>query len=209
MNLGEIKARVQTILGDDSGVIVTPDDLGRWINDAQLEIVRKTGCLEDFIEIDVEAGTDSYPLPHDFLKDRRLTLSGLKLTRTTLEELDLIVPNRDISPVVSTSIRYYIYGRNLFLYPVPVSTVTDGLKLWYTYSPTTMVADNDTPQIPLAMHKDLVTYAVAQGYQTNEDFGSAQAKSAEFEQQVNFSRDEFNDNHKDTYPAVRLIAGDS
>ncbi len=208
MNLGELKARARTLLGDETGVVITEEDLTRWANDAQLDIVRKTGCLEDFISFDLEAGTESYDLPNDFLKDRRLTVNNLKVNRTSLEELDNINPDRDATAVADTATAFYIYGRKIYLYPTPASSATDGLKLWYTYIPRTMVADIDTPVIPVSMHEDILTYVVSQGYQSNEDYGPAQLKMNEYGERIVFSTEEYNDPRKDSYPAVRALPGD-
>lgn len=209
MNLGELKARVQTQLGDESGIVVTPEDIIRWLNDAQLEVVRKTNCLEDTIEIDVEAGVDSYDLPFDFLKDRRVTVNNYLLKRTTLEELDDLSPSRDVNQTTSDiPSRYYIYGRKIYLTPLPPSTITSGLKLWYVFAPTEMVSDASVPQIPLQMHKDLVLYAIAQAQDADENYGVSQNKLAEFEGQITLANDEQNDSSRESYPAVRLVHGD-
>ncbi len=208
MNLGELKARVKTLLGDDSGVVIEEDDLTRWSNDGQLDIVRRTGCLEGFINLDVVAGTEAYDLPADFLKDRRVTLSGLKINRTSLEELDTISPDRDALGTTDTSTVFYIYGGQLYLYPIPVGSITDGLKLWYTYLPRYMVSDLDTPTIPVSMHEDIVTYCVSKGHEVNEDYGAAQSKMSEYSSRVVFSTEEYNDPRKDSYPAIRTLPGD-
>lgn len=208
MNLGEIKQRAKRILGDDSGALYAEDDFIRWINDAQIDIARKTEVLQDFSTYSIVAAQQEYDLPDDFIKIVKISYNGITLKSTTLQEIDSLSPSRDSDSYRDSPYRWYIWGNRLWIHPLPVSDVTDALRIFYVFRPPTLISDNDIPAIPVQMHEDIVQYCVAQGRDLNEDYAGSQLSMGRYEQKVMMSRDEAKDPSMESYPSIRTLPGD-
>lgn len=207
MNVEDIKTRVFRQFGDESGAQIDESDIIRWVNDAQIDIVRRTEILQkEGTIIPVLTGTDEYDPPVDFMFPRRATLDGVLLQRTTVEEMDMYQGNREADGMSGLPDRYYIRGLKFVLYPVPES---DGdLVVLYVRQPTAVTAVGDVPEIPLYMHEDIVRYCLQRAKELNEDFDQADRIGADYEQRTNKAREESQSPHGDSYPAVRLLPGD-
>ncbi len=209
MRLGEIKQRVKRQFGDESGALIDDDDIIAWANEAQRDIIRKTRCLADSAYISVVAGTDSYDLPSNFLVAASVLLDGRKLTATTREEIDLLDPYRDTPDVIGdTPTRYYIWGQQLYLYPKPIADSTNGVRIFYAILPSTLINDDNIPEIPEQMHMDIVRYCLSMAKELNEDIDGAGRIRTEYENRIALSMDEAKGGNEESFPAVRCLPGD-
>jgi hypothetical protein len=206
MNLGNIKLAVQRQFGDESGAQITQSDITRWAHDAQVDIVRKTEVLQVHSETDVIKDDGSYDIPTDFIRIRRVTYNDKKLERIELEEVDALDKSRDKASS-STPLYYYMWGRQLWLYPKPSSAGQSNLDIYYLKMPTELVADQDVPEIPVHMHEDIVRYCLARAKELNEDDAKAQEVMMDYENRLTLSNDEANNPENDSYPAIRDIEG--
>lgn len=205
MNLGEIITRVQRQFGDDSGAQITQADIIRWSNDAQVEIVRQTECLQIHAETDSIADDGSYDVPTDFIRLRRVTYEGIPLHRTNLEDLDGSTRG---AIAEGTPTKYYLWGEKLFLHPVPTSSGSGVLDIYYLKRPDTLVASNDVPEIPVHLHEDIVRYCLARAKELDEEDGKAQEVMSDFSLRMMQAREEQFSNEQDSYTAVRALPGD-
>lgn len=209
MNLGEIKTSVKRLFGDESGAQITDADIVRWANDGQVDIVRKTECLQKKTEFNVTANDESYDLPADSIRLRRVELDGKALSRVELEELDNVVPDRNVTGTSSGSpVVYYVWGQTLWLYPKPETAGTSNLDLFYLKRPAALAVDADIPEIPVHMHEDIVRYCLARAKELDEEMEQARNIFMDYETRVMLSRDEAQNPENDTYPAVRILPGD-
>lgn len=208
MNLGEIKRRVYRTIGDEAGVLIQPDSVADWANDAQLEIVKRTKCLQDSYTWDVVAGTDSYDLPTDFLAVEQLSVDGMDLTLYGLSDFNKQFPDRGSWDSSGTPGHAYIWGTKLYLWPNPSGSGTDNMTMLYILRPNSINDDREIPDIPVEFHTDIVTYCISQALELNEDHAQAQAKMAAFEGSVASGGSEHQWKDQSTFPAVRLLPGD-
>lgn len=204
MNVGEIKTRVKRQFGDESGVQITNADILRWINDGQLEIVRKTECLEGLATTVTTVEDESYSVPTEFIRIERVTYDGNRLQEITMEKLDELYPNRDSSDVSGEPEYYYLWSRNIWLYPAPSSAKS--LAIYYIKIPNELSADEEDPEIPVTFHNAIVRYCLAQAKELNEEYKEAQNIKAELDVELTLGDDE--QNAQATYPSVRLAPGD-
>lgn len=206
MNLGDIKRRVLTQMGDSNNALITAAAVVDWANDGQLDIARKTKCLEDSVDIPVVNGTDRYDKPADLMLIGSAELDGYLITATTREDVNSLDPSRSANATEGTPTVVYPYGDSVYLYPIPTSDGT--LRLFYIRTPEPLVADGDVPEIPVQMHEDIVRYALANAKELNEEEDIAQSIRAEYSLRISLSTEEAQNPNDESYPAVRLIYGD-
>lgn len=205
MNRGQIKSMVKRLFGDTTGTQITDSDIESWIALAELDIARRTKCLKKHAETDAVADDGAYALPPDCLVVERVTLDGLKLAKTQLEELDDI--HVSDTPGSGVPSYYYIWGDTLHLYPWPASAGTGNLDIFYVYKPAEMAADVDVPTVPSQYHEDIVKYCLALAKDLDEEDSQAGILRAQYEQRLVQAKDEEQGDHQ-TFPAVRCLPGD-
>lgn len=205
MLTSEIQSRVKNIFGDNSGAQIDSPMILDWINDGQTDICRKAECLEGIYTTSVVAGTDVYPYPTDFIKEQRLLVNGIKLSRLTLPSIDVLFPDRGADSYTGSSLYYFHHNRSFNLYPKPGSNITNGLVVWYIRNATPVAVE---PEIPSVFHEDLVRYCLMRAWELDENFGQAQVAKQEYDQRLLNTIADSNDYSSNSYPAVRLIAGD-
>lgn len=211
MQLSELITRVRKQLGDETSAEHSDSDIVGWINEAQLDIARKTETLQSHSQIDNIEDEECYGVPADFIKLRRVTYNGVLLKPTTLEKLDSFYPNRDKDgPVTGVAAYYYVWANKLYLYPAPEEAGTGLLDIWYTRAPIDLsaTAPSASPEIPIHFHRDLVVFAVAKGKEAQEEQGISNSMLDRYEVNLSQARDETLTKTNDSYPSVRELASD-
>lgn len=208
MNTGSLVRRVQTQFGDFSGKHITREMILEWLNDAQLDIVKKTKALEKHVKVTSIEGDGSYELPDAFVAIRSVQYDGNVLQATKLEDIDQMFPDRhnseaDVKGVPSF---YYVFARNLWVYPVPDGTKT--LSVYYVKAPATLVNDEDEPEIPFTMHLAMVRYALSKAKEFDDSPEQAIAIMADYEISIAQDRNDYQEPEQHTYPAIRSLPGD-
>lgn len=175
LNRGEIRTQIRNLIGDATAYVTVQ----RWSNDilntriemAQLDIVRKSKCLEKTTYYYVHYGTRTYTLPTDYLaiarveyfvkgttdiykKIDRYTLLGLDNWNIYWQQLGKGLPEK-----------YYLWANSIGLVPVASNDYkgTDKLKINYIAQPISMTGDSDIPfnSIPqLYPYHDLIIWYV-------------------------------------------------
>jgi len=176
MNVTDIIRKTQRLFGDSSAeIIISPQDIYDWINEAQLTIVRQTDCL---------TGTDTaalstYPkaLPVDWIKTKRVSYGtnptqSLKLIE--IEDLDNL--NIDPASPVDSPMFYYHWAGQLRLYPMmstALNVVHDYVKL-----PTTIISTATALTVPVSYHEDIVRFCVMRAHERNENWNAFRESKA-------------------------------
>lgn len=207
MDLSELRTRVQNQLGDTSEAQFNLATIDRWLNDAQVDVVRRTEVLQGSTVLTSTANTKDYALPTDLLSIRRVEYGGAKLQGTTLDELDKSAPNRAVSYPSDTPSSFYFWNRRLYLYPAP-STGGSNIEVFYIRLPLLLAIGTDIPEVPVSFHEDLVRYAVARGKELDEETEDATRIYQDYENRLAVSQAESTSPHSDSYSAVRTLAGD-
>jgi Family of unknown function (DUF6682) len=205
MNVGDIKRRVTNILGDDAKVVFEDADLLDYINDAQLDICRKTGMLPEFSQVSPISGQENYILPANCIEVLRATYKGAKLYKTTWQEVDMISPMKDTGTSQGAPSHFYVIGNTIYFYPCPVTSEIGTIKLTYSTVPTVLTIDTDVPQIPLAYHEDICLRVIAKGHEQVEDYQASQAKTAEYNAAVSLTQEQSQEGSDESYPVIRDI----
>lgn len=209
MFVSEIQSRVKNLFGDTAGVQITDAMTLEWINDGQLDIARKTECLEGSYSINSVAGTMGYALPTDFFKDIRVTYDGMPMRKTTQGYMDTFWAGHEKTPVSQgTPIFYYFFAGQINIYPAPAANLTNGIVLNYVKIPAVLTGSAQTPEIPDEFHGNIVTYSHWRALQQDEQWPAADRLKQEYDEAVLSSIHDTHVTEKDSYPSVNLIAGD-
>jgi hypothetical protein len=208
VNLTAIQLNVSELFGDLAKAQVTDAFIMHWANEANNDIARKTECLQEIAQINVVAGTGNYPLPIDFIKEKRVTLDGKLIRRATLEYADRYYPDRDANVYNGTPHSYYFFENNIYLLPPPATSGTNNLDFWYIRYPAVLTAGGDTPEIPEQFHDDIVQYCYARALQHDESFTAAVEAMRAYEARIMVTASEVYTPDGTSYGAVRLLPGD-
>lgn len=208
MKADEIARRVQRSFGDDNESQIMLADIIDWINAAGREIAKKTEILQGIALLDTAVGSNDIVLPVDFLRDMRLEFNGVKIERTTLDQLDLFTDNDPTKSIGTQPLAYYIWGDKLHFYPYTNTLGVGVVKLFYVRYPTAISAMADTPEVPEVMHEDIVTYCMMRARELNEDYQEASRLQSDWTGRLAEDREIADNPNANSYPAVRNWDGD-
>lgn len=201
MLVSDIARQVGRSFGDTDQVIIANTDMIDWINEAQLEICKKTEC----IITTTTAVASIFPLTIDvtiptFIRMKRMLYGALPLVELEITKLDDV--QTDLGQRINTPQYYYFNGRTLNLYPLQQSNDATVITLQFVARPPLVSIVGDTPAIPEIYHKELVSYALAKSHERGENQAQYEKKMGEFEKNVNEDVDnEFN--RSSSYPIIR------
>lgn len=207
MNVADIKRRVTNILGDDAKIVFEDIDLVDMINDAQVDICRKTGLLVSEQLYSLSTTTPSWAIPADCIEILRAVMNGQKLYKTTWQEVDTLDPSKDSGTTRGVPDRFYVMGNKITFYPYTSTNTTNNIRVVYSCTPTVLVNDTDTPDIPLAYHEDIVIRVVARGHELVEDYQAASSKSAEYDKAITLTQEQAQEVSDESYPHIRDTEG--
>jgi hypothetical protein len=135
--------------------------LDEWINEGQEEFVAQTECLSCTAYDDIVADQHNYGLPDDCLRPYRLDYDGTALEYLTRAEMQAVA--YDQSDVTSGTPNYWWANEAaVWIFPVPSSNLSDGIRMGYFYLPATLSDDDDAAEIPARYQRMLSLYAATQ-----------------------------------------------
>jgi hypothetical protein len=203
MNAADLRRRILNNIGDDAGVMFETADVYDFCNDAQMDIVRKTEILRTSVQITTVAAQSEYSLPVDFIVEKRVTYQGIRMKKTTIEEIDDWLDSKDDASTAGNPTFYYIVGNKIGFYPTPVGAVNNAIRVTYVKSPTTLANDTDIPEIPVHMHEDIVRYVLSRAHEQSEQYDVAQAIMGDYDKRLGLSKDQAQNQAAATYPVIR------
>lgn len=139
---------------------IGPDDIVRWLNDAQKDLVDILK-LETHINIPLIESQDMYDIPEDLNRFVRVyvddTLYRIKDLRTFKE--------------VPQDYTYAIWGKQIILTPMPdEDDVGKHLSIYYYKKPKELIELEDVSDVDDNYHELLTLYAIAQCYHKGQEF---------------------------------------
>lgn len=136
-----------------------------WLDEGQIDLVRRSECLVGNTTVNLTANTREYNLATDILRLKHIYYTDgtnyYRLHRSSLDELETYgdFPGE----TAGDPTHYYISMAAtpvIGLYPTPDSTVSNGLKYWYVKRPTDLTTAANDPNIPEPYHRVIVLYAL-------------------------------------------------
>ncbi len=216
MNVQDVVTRVRRTFGDEAAVQVTDEDVFRWINDAQVSIVRyneQALQVTDFINL--VANQSTYALPADYLLVHALRWkfssmdSYLKLTFKSMQQLDEEIDGWDGTNYPSGKPVYYTISENsVVLFPTPEESETAGLKVLYSQKPTDVDNLADNLALPLIYHNTIVKYCLWQASMLDDDNETALMHQANFTNDLDVLLNKETKEPLSVYPSITTLEFD-
>ncbi len=123
--------------------------------------------VKAYTDLDVTANQETYSLPSDCVKIKRMeiTYDGTNWKKVHFQDVgenqQFALDQTNIANRFSTASPYAeIFGDNLYLRPIPTSSVTSGLMMWYIARPSLLSTISSVITTPLDYQGYLV-YGVA------------------------------------------------
>lgn len=143
MIVSDVIIRVRRTFGDEAAVQVTDDDIVRWINDAQIEIVKHNdGALQSTDTMNIVANQSSYTLTSALLILRSLRYKYSDMTSfralryKSLQQFDESIDGWDGTQYPAGYPAFFTqYNNTVTLFPTPDRAATAGLKILYNEKP--------------------------------------------------------------------------
>jgi hypothetical protein len=216
VNLGEIRTSVQRTFGDESGVQITNEDVVRWVNDAQLNIVLENeSLLQATAFANSVIGQQTYSLPVDLLILRGISFKGTsdvsynRLLGLDRQKFDEYIDGWDGTTYnAGTPQAYFVWDGSIEVFPVPSEAVTNGFKIWYNQKPTPVVNDVDVPSIPEIYHNAISDMCLQSAYEMDEDWDAVGNKAQQVNASIKLLRGREDWTSQDTYPVISVRAED-
>ena len=192
MIVSDIVVRVRRIFGDEAAVQVTDDDIMRWINDGQVEVIKNNdGALQKTDLLDLVATQSVYTLPTDMfilrsLRYKYTDMSSFSALRyKNMQEFDDSVDGWDGTLYSNAHPLYFtMYEGSVTLFPTPDQSATDGLKVLYNQKPTDVNDVTDVLSLPLIYHNSIVKYCMWQASLLDEDHQPAVMYQGNFQEDM-------------------------
>jgi hypothetical protein len=212
VNVQDVVTRIRRTFGDEAAVQVTNDDVIRWINDGQIEIVKSNeSALQKTDFVNLVAGTSQYNLPADLfmLRSMRYKFSSMlsfsALKYVNMQQFDETVDGWDGTAYSSGSPLYFtMYEGKVVLFPTPNQSMVAGLKVLYNQKPTDVVNLGDSLALPLIYHNTIVRYCLWQAGLLDEDNESAMMYRNDFQSDTNTLNNRENADPNATYPVITV-----
>lgn len=213
MNVQDVVTRVRRKFGDEAAVQVSNDDVIRWINDGQVEIVKRNdGALQKSDVVNLVANQSQYTLPADLLILRTLRYkfadmqSFTRLKYQSMQQFDETMDGWDGTLVTADHPQYFtMFEGKAILFPTPGQSMTGGLKALYNQKPTDVVNLMDSLALPLIYHNTIEKYCMWQASLMDEDHEPAQAYRGDFQSDMDMLQTRESQEATATYPTITIL----
>lgn len=210
MIVSDVIIRVRRTFGDESAVQITDDDILRWINDAQIEIVKNNdGALQKTGVVDLVANQSQYTMPTDMLILRALrwkyasSQSFATLKYLSMQQFDESIDGWDGTLYgVGCPVLFTIFENKATIFPIPDQSYVGGLKVLYNQKPADVVTNGDSLALPLIYHNTIVKYCLAQASLLDEDHDPAVLYQTNFQDDMTRLATRETQEATSTYPTI-------
>ena len=182
----DVANSVKRQFGDPDGRQITDGDILEWINHVQQDIVNINPILKETAVTNVIEGQDIYEYPAQRIQYiEAIHYDGVPLEPYSFQEAELYILSREKSldmfqPVDYTPQIWYERLGTIYLYPKPDTSITNGLRMFYTAQPAELTNLSSTLSIPDRYFPRLVEHVLAHAYQLDENWEAARYKQAEY-----------------------------
>lgn len=194
--------------GDESGVQVSDEDIIRWTNVSQYEIVRRNRPIKATSTAELTADTYKYTFPDNVLEVERIRVNRKTIENRSFQDADVYINSVDPDNTqTGQPVFWYEYGGTFMLWPVPDGTVVDGIEIFYIPAPTKLETSADALTIPDVYYNRLLEDVLRQAYELDENYEASAMKQQQFEN--NMDRQTGDDSAEaTTYPRITVLPED-
>lgn len=210
LKASDVATYIKRTFGDESSVQVTDDDIFRWINAAQREILTSNKILKAVGVTNLMANVAEYSFPSQNIQEvQAIHVNGRKIDYRSFQEAeDYIIANDPNRTNTGNPSVWYEWGGTFYLYPIPSNSVVGGIKIYYVDSPAVITAVGDLLSVPDSFFNRVVEFCLAQAYEMDEDTTSSQYKMSQFAGGMDAMANQEISTHADTYPRITILPED-
>jgi len=179
----DVAFRVRSSFGDFSGAQLSDAAILSWINDGQREIVNSNTILRATKYSNIVAGQQDYSFPEDkVLAIEAVYVNGYPIENVSPQAAREYILKLDPELVLGSDKPEMWYERAgiITFYPVPNTSVTNGLKLEYLKTPVSLDSLTGALGIPDRYFNELTTYVTSQALEADENYDAASYKLRQF-----------------------------
>jgi hypothetical protein len=203
---------VKRQFGDPDGRQITDDDILRWINAAQQEIVSQNPILKETLQTGLVAGQSIYTYPAERVQYiEALHYNDLPLEPYTFQEAQNYILQRKVDIVNVDHLRPVIwYERNgeVTIYPTPSTTEANCLKMYYVRRPEDLPTLPSPLGLPDRYFQRVIDLVLTRAYQLDENWEAAGFKQQEFAMGMEMLANQENTTNVNTYPSITVRVED-
>lgn len=202
----DIANYVKRQFGDESGVQISDQDIYRWINSAQIEIVSQVSPLEAKGTTNIVKGQAAYDLAAlSIFNIESVHYSGSRIENISFQEAERKIISGD--PNVQTGIPafWYEYAGQINLWPVPDVNLTNGLTIYYSKMPTKIATGTDLLSVPDKFFEAIASWVLSKAYELDEEFDQATNQRTFFQNKIAEQNGEEQQAANATYPTITFV----
>lgn len=212
MIVSDIITRVRRTFGDEAAVQIQDADIIRWINDAQIEIIKNNeGALQKTGFVDLVANQSTYTMPADLMVIRSLRYkysdmqSFVLLKYKSLQQFDEAIDGWDGTYWSAGHPAFYnVFEGKATLFPTPDQSNVSGLKVLYNQRPTDVALSGDSLSLPLIYHSTVVRYCMWQASLLDEDLDPATLWQQYFQNDMSLLQGKETQENTQLYPTITV-----
>jgi hypothetical protein len=215
MNVSDVINRVKRTFGDEAGVQITDQDIIRWINDGQEEIViSNEGLMETVAQTSIVENQMEFDVPADMSVLRSLKYKGYRLKYMSVAEFNEYIDGYSAAPGISPygpgiPEIFTVFANKITVFPKPLPPVeVNNITIFYMRHPTEVVQIADPLSVPLQYHKAVVDYCLKCAYELDEDMQKSSMKKAEFDEKMMKLNDRNKWISQEYYPRITTLPED-
>jgi hypothetical protein len=195
--------------GDESSVQITDEDMLRWINTAQREILISNKILKTVGTTDVLGNVSEYSLSDlDIVTIQSIHYNGRKLEWRSFQDAEEYIMSSDpLKTATADPSMWYEWGGIINLYPVPQNDAPAGLKIYYIKEPPAVTVDS-TLIVPDAYYETVLQFVLSKAYELDEDPTNSQFKLTQYTERLNTLSEQENTPSLDVYQRITVLAED-
>lgn len=215
MNVQDVADRVKRTFGDEGATQVTDDDIVNWVNDAQLQIsVDNEELLETTATSDIVSGQADYTSPTNVNILRSLMYNNFRLRSLSFAEFNEYIDGFKATASQGgfgngTPEVFMVYGGTITLFPTPNTSITGGLRIYYSRHPATITTLADSLSVPTRYHNSIVEFCLKQAYEMDENLEMAGFKKGEYAAQIQKLRNLEKPSSSEYYPRITTLPEDA
>jgi hypothetical protein len=214
--VSDIITRVRRTFGDEAAVQVTDADVIRWINDAQVEIVKHNdGALQKSGLVNLVTGQSQYTMPADLfilrsLKYKLPNMTSFSILKyQSIQQFDESIDGWDGTLYGNGAPEFFTVSEGaVILFPPPDQSMASGLKVIYNQKPTDVASSVDALALPLIYHNTVVKYCLWQASLLDEDHEPAMMYRSDFQADMDLLLTRETTEAVATYPVITVLADD-
>jgi hypothetical protein len=208
--VSDILTAVKRQFGDEAAIQITDDDIIRWVNNAQLEILSTNKLYKAKANTDLVAGTYEYLFPDVPILDvQAIWVNNLKIEYRSFQDWEEYVNKEDPYKIAQGEPKIWTEWAGSFIFwPTPNTSSTGGIAIYYTKGPAIINTVSDELSVPDLYYNRVVEYCLAQAYELDEDYQASGMKLDQFTQGVALLANDENNTYVDVYPRVTVLPED-